>query len=228
MFSKLLQYVQRRLSHFLCDVNRTKMAFFAFYDGIKTKNAYATYTDYINHQKEKTLDPQRIQKWLGEEWEVKVDGFREIFNKNWEYIKDKENGLCLGSRTGQEVKALQSLGIPAIGVDLVPFEPYTIEGDIHDLEFGDGEFGFLFSNVFDHSLYPEKFCSEMERVLRPGGIIILHLQIGEDLDEYTETYVYDPDKVVILFTNTNVLESRAIQHSFDSMDWELVLEKPFS
>lgn len=189
-------------------------------------NEYTEYGEYIAHQKEKTLDPQRIEKWLGEEWELKVEGFQEIFRRNWEYIKYKENALCLGSRTGQEVRALIALGISAIGIDLVPFKPYTIEGDIHDLLFGDGEFDLLFSNIFDHSLYPEKFCSEMERVLRPGGVIILHLQIGEDLDEYTETYVYDPDKVIKLFSNVAVLESRAIEHAFDPMDWELVLEKP--
>ena len=134
-------------------------------------------------------------------------------------------GYKSGARTGQEVAALQSLGIPAIGVDLVPFEPYTIAGDIHDLQFNDGEFDLIFSNIFDHSLYPEKFCAEMERVLRPDGVIILHLQIGEELDEYTETYVYDPDEVIKLFSNVVILESRAIKHDFDPMDWELVLGK---
>jgi hypothetical protein len=58
-----------------------------------------------------------------------------------------------------------------------------------------------------------------------GGIIILHLQIGEELDEFTETYVYSPDGVINLFSNLVVLESRAIQHDFDPMDWELVLKK---
>ena len=193
--------------------------------GLKTPNSYTAYSEYVDHQKEKTLDPQRMEKWLGEEWQVKVDGFTEIFQRSWTYINSKENALCLGSRAGQEVKALQSLGIPAIGVDLVPFEPYTIEGDIHDLRFDSGEFDLIFSNIFDHSLYPDRFCAEMERVLRPGGIIILHLQIGEDIDEYTETYVYDPKDVIKLFSSVTVLESRAIQHDFDPMDWELILEK---
>ena len=193
--------------------------------GIKTSNSYARYEAYLAHQKEKTLDPQRIAKWQGEEWDIKVEGFTTIFLRNWDYIRAKKAALCLGARTGQEVATLQSLGIPAIGVDLVPFEPYTIAGDIHDLQFNDGEFDLIFSNIFDHSLYPEKFCTEMERVLRPDGVIILHLQIGEELDEYTETYVYDPDEVIKLFSNVVILESRAIKHDFDPMDWELVLGK---
>ncbi len=30
---------------------------------------YETYDDYVEHQKEKTLDPVRRKKWLGEEWD---------------------------------------------------------------------------------------------------------------------------------------------------------------
>ena len=191
--------------------------------GIKTPNPYAAYDEYIARQKEKTLDPKRKEKWLDEEWEVKIEGFREIFLRNWEFIQKKTNALCLGSRAGQEVKALQTLGIHAVGIDLVPFEPFTVEGDIHDLQFEDNEFSLVFSNILDHSLYPDKFCSEIERVLCPGGVAILHLQIGEDLDEYTETFVYDPADVVKLFTSVSVLKSIPIQHDFDPMDWEIVL-----
>ncbi len=196
-----------------------------FGKGVVTRSAYQKYEDYIRHQKEKTLDPQRIQKWLGEEWETKVEGFKQIFLRNWEYVGDKENALCLGSRTGQEVAALISLGVAAIGVDLVPFEPYTVEGDIHNLAFDDGKFDLVFSNIFDHALYPDKFCAEIERVLRPDGVAILHLQVGIALDEYAETFVYKPDAVIKLFKNVAVLENRAIQNNFDSMNWELVLKK---
>ena len=44
-------------------------------------NKYLDYSDYLQHQKNKTLDPQKIQKWLGEEWEIKYNGFLEIFNR---------------------------------------------------------------------------------------------------------------------------------------------------
>ena len=44
---------------------------------------YDNYDDYTEHQKEKTLYPVRRKKWLGEEWELKLNGFLMIyFQKN--------------------------------------------------------------------------------------------------------------------------------------------------
>ena len=83
--------------------------------------------DYINHQKAKTTDPSKIKKWLGEEWNIKLNGFKEIFSQYDETFN--KNGKCvgLGARTGQEIAALRDLGYnDSIGIDLVPFEQYTI------------------------------------------------------------------------------------------------------
>jgi len=191
---------------------------------IHNRNQYNCYVDYLEHQKLKTTDPKRIEKWLGHEWVVKLEGFKEIFIRNEKYIKGKKKAICLGARTGQEVKALLDLGINAIGIDLVSFPPYTIVGDIHNLSFKNGEFDFAFTNIFDHSLYPDKFCAEMERVVQKKGIIIMHLQIGIESDEYAETIIYSPDAVIDMFKNVAIKESRKINNSFDSMNWELVIE----
>lgn len=196
-----------------------------FGKGIAPTHNYLKYEDYINHQKEKTSDPERIKSLFGEKWEVMVNGFKESFAGNWGYIKDKKKAVCLGARTGQEVKALIDLGISAIGVDLVPFQPYTIEGDIHNLDFNNGEFDLVFTNIFDHTLYPKRFCSEMERVTKGGGIIIIHLLLGSNLDKYTETIVCNPRKVIKLFRSIEVKESRRICNSFNSSNWELILKK---
>ena len=193
--------------------------------GISSTHTYEDYEDYINHQKAKTTDPERIERLLGEEWEIHLNRFKEIFQKNIEYIKDKKKAICLGSRTGQEVKTLLDMGIAAVGIDLVPFEPYTKEGDIHHLDFEDDEFDLVFTNIFDHSLYPEKFCSEMERITVPGGAIIVHLQLGADVDNYAETIVYEPSKVVTMFECVEVMESRRIRYRNDPMNWELILVK---
>lgn len=192
---------------------------------IAAMHRYRHYKDYVNHQIKKTTDPERVEKWLSDEWESKVTGFKEIFTRNQIYIQGKQNALCLGSRTGQEVKALLDIGITAIGIDLVPFPPYTIEGDIHELKFMDEEFDLIFTNIFDHSLFPKKFCSEMERVCKTGGIIIIHLLLGEDHDEFTETMVFDPEKVIAMFKSIEIKESREISNSIDILNWELILEK---
>jgi len=193
---------------------------------IKTNlNKYNTYDEYLKHQKIKTTDPERIQKWLNEEWQIKYEGFKDIFERNILYIKDKENALCLGSRTGQEVKALQDLGLNAIGIDLVAFSPYTEVGDIHNLKFNDGGFDFIFTNIMDHSLYPEKFIFEMERVCKTNGVIIIHLQLGKNHDKYTETILRGPGPILSLFNSSKLLVSKPISNLHDQMHWEIILKK---
>ena len=78
-----------------------------------------------------------MEKWKTIEWRKKIDIFKKVFLEqeklNWSSFK---NGLCLGSRTGQEVVAFKELGVKeALGIDIVPFEPYTVLGDIHDLKY---------------------------------------------------------------------------------------------
>ena len=47
-----------------------------FIDGkIKIFNRHSSYKDYVKKQIEKTLDPKRISRWKGVEWQTKVDGF---------------------------------------------------------------------------------------------------------------------------------------------------------
>ncbi len=188
-------------------------------------NKYNKYADYLEHQKNKTMNPSKIKLWKGEEWEIKYIGFLEIFNRNKKYIANKNNAICLGARTGQEVKALIDLEIDAVGIDLVPFPPYTLEGDIHNIEKPSNSVELLFTNIMDHSLYPKKFCLEMERICRSKGHIIIHLQKGIDGDLYSENMIRDPKLIIEYFKFCKVCESRSIRNSFDMMNWEIILEK---
>ena len=188
-------------------------------------NKHNKYSDYLNHQKNKTTNPEKIKVWMGEEWNIKYYGFLEIFEKNKKYVFKKKNALCLGSRTGQEVKALIDLGVDAKGIDLVPFPPYTIEGDIHNIDISKNTVDLIFTNIVDHSLYPEIFCSEMARICKPNGNIIIHLQKGIDGDNYSENMIRDPDIIISFFNNFELCESRKIKNSFDLMNWEIILKK---
>jgi len=188
-------------------------------------NKYDTYDAYIKHQKVKTTDQNRIHKWQNDEWEIKYSGFREIFSRNDKYIKNNNNAICLGSRTGQEVKALQDLGLNGIGVDLVAFPPYTDEGDIHNLKYDDSSFDFIFTNIMDHSLNPKIFILEMERVCIIQGIIIVHLQLGENIDRYTENIIHNPKSIISLFNKCKLLESKPINNLHDKMNWECIFER---
>ena len=186
---------------------------------------HKNYSDYVDKQKEKTLNPDKINKWLGEEWQVKLDGFLQLFERNQQFVSLSSNCLCLGARTGQEVKALHLLGKDAIGVDLVEFPPLTVFGDIHDLQFDNESFDLVFTNIFDHSLYPEKFVAEMERVCSANGHIIINLQLYTKGDDYAENIVYSPQYVCNLFQFSDVVISRNIFNSFDEMNWEIVMRK---
>ena len=164
-----------------------------------------SYQDYLDHQKEKTLDPKRRAKWLGEEWSIKLNGFNEIFRQHKNLVSVCNNALCVGARTGQEVQALRDINIDAIGIDLVPHPPLVIEGDMHNMPFSNNEFDFVFSNCFDHSLYPEKFISETKRVLKPGGFVLFQFQVGIDLDKYTETFIFDSSDFTKWFDSSEIV-----------------------
>lgn len=184
------------------------------------------YIEYINLQKEKTTDPVRREKWLNGEWLSKIAGFKKIFNKHVDYIGNE--CLCIGARTGQEVQALIDLNKNAIGIDLVACEPLVVEGDFHDLSFDNESFDFVFSNAFDHSLYPSKFCSEMIRVLKPGGVVLLHLQVNVPNDKYGVFDIKDTQADVFnrLPSNTEVIKLNTIFYEeFNTFNKEVLIKK---
>ena len=200
--------------------------FSKFVDGkIVIHNRHENYQEYLDKQLEKTLDPLRIEKWKGDEWQIKVDGFRQIFKRNEEFLKNKKEAICLGARTGQEVYVLRELGLNCIGIDLVDFPPYTIKGDIHNLEFDDKKFDLIFTNILDHSLYLEKFISEMERVCMKNGIIILNIQENIPGDDYSENVINDHEFIIKLMKDSTLIRNRKISNIFDSMNRELVFQK---
>jgi len=196
-----------------------------FGKGFIPLNRHQTYKDYIKKQKEKTTDPNRVKKWRGEEWEIKLDGFRKVFERNSEYLNGANNCICLGARTGQEVAALRELGKQAIGIDLVEFPPYTVKGDIHNLNQKDEAFDFVFTNIIDHSIFLDKFISEMERVCQSEGHIIIHLQLNNTGDDYSENIVNDPTEIIKLAKHSDIYESRSIKNTFDTMNYEIILKK---
>jgi len=190
-----------------------------------TTGRHKSYEEYIRFQKTKTEDPVRRQKWLNEEWNLKLQGFKELFVRHGLDTGNKR-ALCIGARTGQEVVAIKELGVDACGIDIVPCPPHVVEGDMHNLQYKDGEFDFVFSNVYDHSLYPEKKASEIERVLKVGGKALFQFQIDVDQDEYTEFYVNKPDHDLLpLFHQSLCIKNESIPRNVFGMNWEIVLEK---
>lgn len=187
---------------------------------------YESYNEYVEHQKVKTTDPKRRKKWLGGEWQQKITIFKRTFNyfKDENILKENMKCLCFGARTGQEVVALNEIGMEAIGIDIVPEEPYVIEGDIHNAPFEDKSFDFVFTNIVDHSIYPEKFMNEIERVLKSGGNALIHLQLNCKSDEYAENDIYNSKSVMKLFKDSKVVIDRKIPNTL-GMNWEFLMKK---
>jgi len=192
---------------------------------------YESYEKYIDHQKEKTLDPVRREKWLGQEWGLKINGFKQEFNKLSSFLTFDKKCLCLGARTGQEVVALKEMGInEVIGIDIVPHEPYVIKGDIHNLEFEDETFDFVYTNIIDHSIDPKKMVSEIERVLKNDGIFFLQIQLGLNQDEYTVFEIQNPVyDIATLFNKSYCLTIKHVNNdgssNFAGMNVELFFRK---
>ena len=164
---------------------------------MKILREYNKYEDYVSHQKEKTLNHQRREDWLKNR-EERI----QMFYNHFERVKNVFNAgraLCVCARMGEEVEALRKHGMGAIGIDLVPYLPWVIEGDAHSIPFEDNEFDFVFSNSFDHSIVPDVFVAEMLRVLKIDGFGVLHLQVTEDVDVYAENTITNPYDVASYF-----------------------------
>lgn len=189
---------------------------------------YSGYDQYVAHQKEKTCDASRRAKWLGEEWQSKLNFFESKFREYQKNLLDDSHhkALCLGARTGQEVQAFRNLGFDAIGVDLVACEPLVVEGDIHNLAFDDDTFDVTFTNIFDHSFYPDRFASEIMRVLKPNGLAIMHLAIDTATDPYGVLEIPDPTSLIALFeSRADTAMSQSMPPWGGGLNWELVMKK---
>lgn len=188
-----------------------------------TKNM--DYQKYLELQKLKTEDTKRRKIWLGIEFESKVKIFENHFDKTIsKYLDINSKILCVGARTGQEVLAFKKLGYEeSIGVDIVPFEPHVIYGDMHALPFSACSFSAVFSNCFDHSLYPLVFIKEVRRVLIPGGYFLLQIQVDKQLDKFGVTNVYSIKKFRTLLEGFLIIDEKSIEML--SMDYEFLLKK---
>ncbi len=190
------------------------------------------YEDYVNLQKEKTEDPERRIKWEGA-LEENTKKFIPTFEQ---YISDFKNFkndpvYCLGARTGEEALALRSLGFEeAMGTDLVPFSDHVIKDDIHNMQFKDNTVGLFYTNIFDHSIDPAKFLSEIFRCLKKNGLAFFQLQIGSQLDKYGVLFIDNPTDFENLATQIGFKVFKSEKNTVltphnHGLNWNIILEK---
>jgi len=193
---------------------------------IRPRRAFRSYEEYIELQLNKTLNPRLRKLWTSRDWRRKVDVFSGMFRglMKARLLTPGSKALCIGARVGQEVVALKEIGVPdAIGMDLVPYPPLVIHGDMHRHPFPDRTFDFEFSNVFDHALYPSLFVSEIERTLKPGGVAVLHVAVHKRGDKYSANDLYSTDPLISLFKNSSLVHIRRVDGF--GLDTEIALRK---
>jgi len=143
---------------------------------------YDSYKEYVKHQSSK-LDKmlkkknKSTQKVRPECFFKRVRYFQSNLEKFCPYMVEGKL-LCLGARTGAEVKAFMRLGFKdSIGIDLNPGKdnPYVIKGDFHNMPFKDSSFNNVFTNSLDHIFDIRKLSREVNRVLVNGGKLIMEI-----------------------------------------------------
>jgi len=143
-------------------------------DALK-KREYGSYEDYVRHQQSKfgCLDLRDYDR-------VYLELLRERLKEHG-FARPGMSVLCLGARQGTEVKAFHDLGCFAIGIDLNPGpnNKFVLPGDFHDVQFPAECVDAVFTNSFDHSFDPQKLIREIQRLLKPGGVLIMEAIQGE-------------------------------------------------
>lgn len=110
-------------------------------------------------------------------------GFEEVFKFAQPHLLPGKV-LCLGARTGCEVRAARNLGYTdSIGIDLYPApeKDEVIQGDWHNIPFNDSSFENVFTNALDHCYDPDRMIKEVHRVLKPAGRFFFRTMVKENL-----------------------------------------------
>jgi SAM-dependent methyltransferase len=140
---------------------------------------YASYQDYLAHQRDKVtrIGKKKTADYDREYRAALLDRLRED-----NLLSPGMSVLCLAARWGTEVKSFHDLGCFAVGIDLNPGEDnrYVLPGDFHDVQFPDASVDMVFSNSLDHAFDLDKLVSEVRRVLKPDGLLIVEAGKGSD------------------------------------------------
>lgn len=151
-------------------------------DGDVLKRDYATYEEYVTHQKQK-LDEMLKMKGGFSNWDICE--YRLKFYSRFKHLqgllpKDAKI-LCCGARQGTEVEVLHDLGFRnAYGIDLNPGPDNHIvrQGDFMNIDLPEGSLDLLYTNCVDHAFDLEKMMAEHARVLKASGFLLYDMGIN--------------------------------------------------
>ena len=199
------------------------------------KRKFKDYQAYKAKQIEKTSKPS-LKSFLERESEGHTEKFRTAFLASGllDLIPptDASGILCLGARFGEEVIALRRLGYKqSIGVDLCRLSECVIAADFHQLPFPDNQFDGIYSNAVDHCFDLKQLISEADRVLKPDGVILLHLGVRVGMGGYESVSIESVEDITKVLPNYETLhsvqkKSLSILDRGGGLNHELALRKP--
>jgi len=134
------------------------------------------YGEYLAHQAHKIEIDAKAQTYYEPQYRATL---RERL-RALELVQPGASVLCLGARWGAEVQAFIDLEAFAVGLDLNPSEgnKYVVCGDFHKIQYANHSIAIVFTNAVDHVFNLGIFISEICRVLKPGGLLIMDLIKG--------------------------------------------------
>lgn len=168
-FTRLKRSVRKRV--LFCKFGEVWNAKSAFQN-----RSYDSYEAYLEHQKAK-LETHDFANYDNE--------FRTALRERLARLDVAWTGktvLCLAARIGTEVKAFLDLGCFAIGIDLNPGggNRYVVQGDFHDLQFAPKSVDVVYTNSLDHAFDIDRIATEIMRVLKPEGLLVVEAVQGRD------------------------------------------------
>ncbi len=129
---------------------------------------YNLYKDYIAAQGYKAV---QHMMYVVNGNHKRTDSFFQQFKRYRQHLI-KGGVLCLGARTGCEVRAFEKHGFDVAGIDLHPLSNLVMAADWHYIPFVDNTFENVFTNSLDHCLDFEKLVGEIKRVLTKRGVFV--------------------------------------------------------
>lgn len=175
---------------------------------------YESYKNYIEHQQSKLKTLKSIDDFEFEK--VLLERLREE-----NIIYDKAIVICLGARTGGEVRVFKKMNYYSIGIDLNPGDNNcdVFPADFNYLPFYNNIADVVFTNALDHAYNINTLLDEMERILGQIGIIIIEIPEGyviKDPGMYESTW----------WTNSNTIKNLFYKRKF-KLIYENIFDFPW-
>ncbi|KAF3793263.1 hypothetical protein EJ110_NYTH10058 [Nymphaea thermarum] len=139
------------------------------------------------------VDPAVRKLWTSKEWRQRIDAYSAVFQNLTQrgYLSRLSKTLVVpvGNReeaAAQQVLALKEVGVlDSIGVGKKVHRPLVVYGDpFRHLPFEDDTFDFVFAGEGVIDSMPKKveeFAAEIGRMIRPGGIAVIHALAAKDM-----------------------------------------------